>query len=87
MASRDVESTGQERDELDEIFDFNENSDDAIFAPIDTTIRVPEPLHTSPKRKAVDLGLDEEVQVSKKRKPIAKLDEDRFVEIVYQISN
>jgi len=72
---------------VDELFDFGSSDDEDPFK--DKKSRNPRDNKTtlSPrptKRKAedaeepgADLGLDEEVKITKKRKPIAKLDEAR----------
>ena len=68
-------------------YDISDNDDP--FQDIDQTLRIrDEKVTLSPravKRKAANdkgndiLGLDEEVKITKKRKPIAKLDETRSV--------
>ena len=62
-------------DELDDLFNYDVPTDEAFrdFQP--TMDNVPT-LARSPA-KIADLGIDEEIQVVKKRKPIAKLDESR----------
>lgn len=74
---------------VSDLFNYDISDDDDPFKDIDEALRVRDDKHTlSPramKRKAdIDkendiLGLDEEVKITKKRKPIAKLDETRFV--------
>jgi replication fork protection complex subunit Csm3/Swi3 len=69
-------TTSNERaDEVDDLFDY-----DVDFGDVDFTIPDPEPLPPLPsatRRKGDDLGLDEEVQVKKKRVTV-KLDEQRY---------
>jgi hypothetical protein len=63
-------------DEVDDLFDY-----DVDFEDVDFAIPDPEPLPPLPsetQRKGDDLGLDEEVQVNKKRVTV-KLDEQRYV--------
>ncbi|MCJ1405190.1 chromosome segregation in meiosis- protein [Xylographa trunciseda] len=65
-------------DDLDDLFNYDVETDDvfrdynpAMDAPVRTT---------SPARpKATDLGIDEEIQVAKQRRPVAKLDENRLL--------
>lgn len=74
---------------VSDLLNYGVSDDDDPFKDIDETLRVRDDKSTlSPraaKRKAEDdkendiLGLDEEVKITKKRKPIAKLDETRFV--------
>ena len=70
-----------------DLLNYDVSDDDDPFKDIDQTLRVRDDKATlSPKvakRKADKendiLGLDEEVKITKKRKPIAKLDETRSV--------
>jgi replication fork protection complex subunit Csm3/Swi3 len=68
-------------------YDVSDNEDDP-FREIDTTLREPANKGNVTKRKAPGtdnkentdiLGLDEEVKIAKKRKPIAKLDEAKLL--------
>jgi replication fork protection complex subunit Csm3/Swi3 len=68
-------------------YDVSDNEDDP-FREIDTTFDKPDDRSKSTKRKATGsdnkenadiLGLDEEVKITKKRKPVAKLDEARLL--------
>ena len=69
-------------DAIDDVFDnYDIDDDDDPFRDLDTTLKAPEP---SKKRKsdtaAQDgLGIDEEIKVIKKRKPVPKLDETRLL--------
>lgn len=69
-------------DDLDDIFN-NYEVDPALFQDVDTNMDVApkQPASHKPKNDFFDggLGLDEEVTVTKKRAPIAKLDEARLV--------
>ena len=74
-----------------------DDHDDDPFKDIDaslairSTTRDDKAILSPRKRSAADadiLGLDEEVQIKKKRKPVAKLDEARLVfPLFYSISN
>lgn len=74
---------------VSDLLNYGVSDDDDPFKDIDETLRIRDDKITlSPraaKRKAEYdkendiLGLDEEVKITKKRKPIAKLDETRFV--------
>lgn len=73
---------------VSDLLNYDVSDDDDPFKDIDETLRVRDKGSPSPragKRKAEDdkendiLGLDEEVKITKKRKPIAKLDETRLV--------
>lgn len=68
-------------DDLDNLFNYEVNDD--LFRDVDTNMDV------APKQPPISrtdkgpfdsgLGLDEEIKVTKKRAPIAKLDEGRLV--------
>lgn len=64
--------------DLDSLFNYDIDNND-LFREIDTNIQAPE--NASAKRKATELGgglgIDEEITITKKRKPVAKLDEAR----------
>ncbi|MCJ1431128.1 chromosome segregation in meiosis- protein [Xylographa pallens] len=63
-------------DDLDDLFNYDVDTDD-VFRDYNPAMDAPV-RNTSPARpKATDLGIDEEIQVAKKRRPIAKLDENR----------
>ncbi|MCJ1321699.1 chromosome segregation in meiosis- protein [Xylographa vitiligo] len=58
------------RDDLDDLFNYDVDTDD-VFRDYHPAMDAPAQT-TSPSRpKATDLGIDEEIQVAKKRKPIA----------------
>ena len=68
-------------DDLDDLFDYNVNTDD-VFRDVDTNMNVPARAGSVAPRPAqpdsgAGLGIDEEIQVVKTRKPVPKLDEDR----------
>ena len=74
---------------VSDLLNYDMSDDDDPFKDIDRTLQIRDDKSTlSPraaKRKANNdkdndiLGLDEEVKITKKRKPIAKLDETRSV--------
>ena len=65
-------------DDLDDLFNYDVETDD-VFRDYNPAMDAPV-RSTSPARpKTTDLGIDEEIQITKKRKPIAKLDENRQV--------
>ena len=69
-------------DELDDLYSYDVNTDDA-FKDFNETMDVPAikgvAENTILQKRSVDLGIEEAIQVTKKRRPIAKLDETRFV--------
>ena len=70
-------------DDLDDLFDYDVNVDD-VFRDVDTNIHAPVRENTAvsrPKDSATGntLGIDEEIKVVKKRVPVPKLDEGRYV--------
>lgn len=60
---------------------FNSADIDEIFREVDTSTKIDihaaNPSKNDSKDSGATLGIDEEVKVSKKRKPIAKLDDAR----------
>ena len=82
---------------VDSLLNYGVDDDDDPFKDIDaslairSTTRDDKAILSPRKRSAADadiLGLDEEVQIKKKRKPVAKLDEARLVfPLFYSISN
>ena len=67
-------------DDLDDLFDYDVPAD--IFRDVDTNMEVPTRpakalLSDVGKENGGGLGIDEEIKVSKKRAPVAKLDETR----------
>ena len=78
---------------VSDLLNYDVSDEDDPFKDINETLRVQDDKSTlssrTSKRKAEDdkendiLGLDEEVKITKKRKPIAKLDETRFVYASY----
>jgi replication fork protection complex subunit Csm3/Swi3 len=80
-----VGSHPSETDALDEIFDYDANIDDILDAVNDRDSNTNPHRHTAgledstSSRADQALGIDEEIKVTKARKPIAKLDETRQV--------
>ena len=70
-------TTGPAADELDDLFSYDVPTDD-VFRDFHPTMDNA-PTRVRSPAKVADLGIDEEIQVVKKRKPIAKLDENRQV--------
>lgn len=74
------------RDALDDLLDRPAEERD-VFRDVDTNMDVPMRKKNSTVTHASDgafgLGIDEEVKISKKRKPIAKLDDDRYACVLY----
>ena len=67
-------------DALDHLLDHPVERD--VFRDVDTNMDVPVRRKTSTAAQVIDgafgLGIDEEVKISKRRKPVAKLDENRY---------
>lgn len=69
------------RDDLDDLFDYDVDLGD-VFREVDTNMDVPVKKTSSSKAGAkgnsTGLGIDEEIKIIKKRRPVVKLDEDRY---------
>lgn len=66
-------------DTLDDLFDFDTNNND-IFRDVDISMDLPSRgLQAENSKDVPGLGIDEEIQVQKKRKPVVRLDEQRSV--------
>lgn len=67
-------------DALDDLLDHNGSQND-VFRDVDTNMDVPSRRKASPGaflgNTISGIGIDEEIQVKKNRKPIPKLDESR----------
>ncbi|KAL8812284.1 MAG: hypothetical protein Q9200_001135 [Gallowayella weberi] len=73
--------TGPSADGLDDLFDYHVNLDD-VFRDVDVNMDVPgrkQSAQPTPRDDGRELGIDEEVKITKKRKPVPKLDEDRLL--------
>ncbi|KAA6412821.1 MAG: replication fork protection component swi3 [Lasallia pustulata] len=70
------------RDDLDDLFDYDVDLGD-VFGDVDTNMDVPVKQTSSPragvKEKSTGLGIDEEIKIAKKRRPVVKLDEHRLL--------
>ncbi len=68
-------------DDLDDLFDYDAGVDH-VFRDVDTNMNVPANDQPRPEKRGIEtgagLGIDQEIKVSRKRKPIAKLDEARY---------
>lgn len=65
-------------EEMDDMFDYTVDQD--VFRDVDVNMDAPserQAAHLKPKDGRDVLGLDEEVKVTRKRQPVAKLDEER----------
>jgi len=79
MPAATTTSAAPPPDDVDDLFNYD--VDDDVFADFQPNMDVPPIAAKNPSAapKVADLGIDEEIQVVKKRKPIAKLDENRYV--------
>lgn len=67
-------------EEMDDMFDYTVDMQD-VFRDVDVNMDAPsesQAAQLKPKDGGDVLGLDEEVKVTRKRQPVAKLDEDRL---------
>lgn len=75
-------------DDLDDLFNYDVGD---VFRDVDTNMDIParrKPLEKADgKENAADLGIDEEVKVTKKRAPVPKLDENRSVGCLTRVSS
>ena len=82
MDNRKSNITTSSGDNIDDLFDYDVDMND-VFREIDTNLDAPS--KKSPSRKAegkengAGLGIDEEIRITKKRRPVVKLDESRSV--------
>lgn len=81
MAPTDIGARNIPVDELDDsLFDYDVRD---VFRDVDTNMDVPAvqkpATRADGKENGAGLGIDEEIKVTKKRAPIPKLDENRFV--------
>ncbi|KAI4283004.1 MAG: hypothetical protein L6R38_002488 [Xanthoria sp. 2 TBL-2021] len=68
-------------EEMDDMFDYTVDMQD-VFRDVDVNMDAPsesQAAQLKPKDGGDVLGLDEEVKVTRKRQPVAKLDEDRLL--------
>jgi len=76
----DVQPT-VERDDLDDIFNYDAGIDATFNQPAHNWSAQDDANNNDTNRQQHDVpeNIDEEVKVTKKRKPVAKLDEERYV--------
>lgn len=71
-------------DALDDLLD-NPTAERDVFRDVDTNMEIPmgkkKPTAAPMIESAFGLGIDEEVKISKTRKPVAKLDENRYASL------
>ncbi len=81
VSSRQSDALAVPADDLDDLFDYDVNMD--LLRDVDTNMDAPAapklPTKTSGKESAIGLGIDEEIKVTKQRKPVPQLDEARYV--------
>ena len=82
MASIQRTHTTTVGDDLDDLFDYDVNMND-VLREVDTNMDAPAvqkpTAATGSRDRDVGLGIDEEIKISKPRRPVAKLDESRYV--------
>lgn len=67
------------RDDIDDLYNYDIDNTDDVFREFETNMEAPvQPKPGNAPKTGADLGIDSEVQVVKKRKPVAKLDENRY---------
>ena len=69
-----------ERDDLDDLFNYDVSMDD-VFKDSNASDAAPKDQSELRRRNSdngAGLGLDEEIKITKRRQPIAKLDEARY---------
>lgn len=67
-------------DDLDDLFNYDADLGD-VFGEVDTNMDVPVTKTSSSKaakENSTNLGIDEEIKITKKRRPVVKLDEERY---------
>ena len=74
------QTTTVARDDLDDLFDYGHDpaEDEDLFKPTSTNFSAPASKTQSAKKTDDVLGIQDEIQVTKKRIPIPKLDESRY---------
>ena len=65
-------------DIYDDLFDYDANIDD-ILPELDTNFDVPAKKSQGAADAGASLGVDEDIKITKKRRPVAKLDETRLL--------
>lgn len=68
-------------DDLDDLFNYDARVDD-VFRQVDTDMNVPSNEGSRPGNRGTEtgagLGIDEEIKISRKRRPAVKLDVERY---------
>lgn len=67
-------------DDLDNLFDYHVDLEN-VFRDVDVNMDMPggkQSAQSEPKVNRPELGIDEEVKITRKRQPVPKLDEDRW---------
>ncbi|KAI9830442.1 MAG: hypothetical protein M1819_005694 [Sarea resinae] len=81
-STQSLNTTAPPGDELDDLFNYDVGTDD-VFRDVDTNMDVlvrPEaPAQSIAGKDSTGLGIDEEIKVTRKRKPIAKLDHEKLL--------
>lgn len=72
-------TTADSTNDLDDLFDYDVGLDEILQGTNNTTTNANEAPRPAGDPSSLGLGLDEEVKITKKRQPVAKLDESRFV--------
>lgn len=76
-------------DDLDDLFNYDVDLGD-VFGEVDTNMDVPVKKTSSSKAGAkensTNLGIDEEIKITKKRRPVVKLDEERYATPIILLS-
>ena len=72
------------KDDLDDLYNYDIDNTEDVFRDFEANMDAPvQPKPSIAPKTGADLGIDTEVQVVKKRKPIAKLDENRCLILLY----
>ena len=64
-------------DDLDDLFNFNVDTDD-VLQTLETNATQKKPGDKPFSKNGADLVIDEAIQISKARRPVPKLDQDRY---------
>ncbi|KAJ5108765.1 hypothetical protein N7456_005440 [Penicillium angulare] len=72
-------TTADSTNDLDDLFDYDVGLDEILQGTNNTTTNANEAPRPAGDPSSLGLGLDEEVKITKKRQPVAKLDESRLL--------
>ena len=68
-----------------ELHDLLDHHVGDIFSDVDTNVNAPmqrtSPVKTGEQANTAGLGIDEEIKVTKKRTPVPRLNEDRYIRV------